>query len=79
MYDSAISNQSDLSARLWLFPQSIFRIARDKAEKRAEELGIKYERFQFRDLLAKNAAGMEKESEKKYSQVLNSGYAKREK
>lgn len=39
--------------------RSQFKIARDKAEQRAAELGIQFTRFQFRDLRAKNASDME--------------------
>jgi integrase len=35
--------------------RSQFKIARDKAEKRAAELGMPFTRFQFRDLRAKSA------------------------
>lgn len=39
--------------------RSQFKIARDKAEVRAEALGLKFERFQFRDLRAKSASDLE--------------------
>jgi integrase len=39
--------------------RSQFKIARDKAEKRAAEMGIQLTRFQFRDLRAKSASDME--------------------
>ena len=55
MYVSTISN---LSVNTSAF-RSQFKIARDKAEKRAEKLGIKHEQFQFRDLRAKSASDME--------------------
>jgi hypothetical protein len=39
--------------------QEPVRQARDLAEKRAAELGLKFERFQFRDLRIKSASDME--------------------
>lgn len=39
--------------------RSQFKLARDRAEKRAAELGIEFIRFQFRDLPAKSASDME--------------------
>jgi integrase len=38
--------------------RSQFDLARDKAEKRAAELGVEFVRFQFRDLRAKSASDM---------------------
>lgn len=38
---------------------SQFKLARDRAEKRASELGVAFTRFQFRDLSAKSASDME--------------------
>jgi integrase len=39
--------------------RSQFKLARDRAEKRAAELGVPFTRFQFRDLRAKSASDME--------------------
>jgi integrase len=39
--------------------RSQFKLARDRAEVKAVELGIKFVRFQFRDLRAKSASDME--------------------
>ena len=39
--------------------RSQFKLARYRAEKRAEELGIEFARFQFRDIRAKSALDME--------------------
>lgn len=39
--------------------RSQFKLARDRAEKRAAESGIEFNRFQFRDLRAKSASDME--------------------
>lgn len=39
--------------------RSQFKLARDRTERRAAEIGIKFARFQFRDLRAKSASDLE--------------------